>query len=182
MTQSFLGQLMYVSFNFAPKGWAMANGQLLSIQQNTALFSLFGTFYGGNGVNNFALPDLRGRVPVHEGQGPGLSNYDIGEVTGTQTSTLLANNLPLHLHSMVASTTNGTTQEPGVGNAMLAKAVSNGGTMLPDIYGPASGATLVQMAPASINTAGSSQPFSILKPYLTITCCVALVGIFPSRN
>ena len=180
MTQPFIGQLMYVGFNFAPKGWAMASGQLLPINQNQALFSLLGTFYGGNGVNNFALPDMRGRAPVHQGQGPGLSTYTIGEPTGTESHTLAANNLPLHTHSMTVSTSNATAQEP-VAGVLLAKAVSDGGKMQPNIYVAAAGSTGVFMTSA-LNIAGSNLPFALSKPYLVITCNVALVGIFPSRN
>jgi microcystin-dependent protein len=180
MSQSFIGQLMYVSFNFAPKGWAMCNGQTLSIQQNAALFSLLGTSYGGNGVQTFALPNMQSRAPVHNGQGPGLSPYTLGEQTGTQTHTLLTTELPAHIHTLSASTTNGTTQEPAT-NVMLSHAVSGGGTMQPDIYAP-SGGSQVPMANQSLANTGGSQPFTLLKPYLTVNCCIALVGIFPSRN
>ena len=181
MTEPFLGQLMYVSFNFAPKGWATASGQVLPINQNQALFSLLGTTYGGNGTTNFQLPDMRGRVPIHQGQGPGLPTYTIGEQTGTQAQTLLASQMPAHTHGLFVSTNNATAQEP-VAGVMLAHAVSDGGTMQPDIYRPASGATLVAMDSSSINTAGGSQPFTVIQPYLTITCNMALQGIFPSRN
>src|SRR5450432_4246783 len=102
MAEPFLGEIRAVAFTFAPRGWAECNGQLLSISQNTALFSLLGTFYGGNGTNNFALPDLRSRVAVHAGQGAGLSNYDVGERTGSETVTLIQTQLPPHSHSLAA--------------------------------------------------------------------------------
>src|SRR5215213_5449370 len=98
MSEPFVGEIRIVGFNFAPRGWAMCNGQILPIAQNTALFSLLGTTYGGNGQTTFALPDLRSRVPIHFGQGPGLSNYDLGQVSGTESDTLIVNNLPAHTH------------------------------------------------------------------------------------
>src|ERR1700754_4848455 len=112
MTGQFLGQILPVAFNFAPKSWATCAAQLLSIAQNQALFSLLGTTYGGNGIQTFGLPDLRGRVAIHWGQGPGLSSYDLGEFSGTQSVTMLASNMPLHTHLLMASTATAGVPSP----------------------------------------------------------------------
>src|SRR3954454_5741331 len=113
MSDPFIGELRLFGFNFAPRNWATCDGQLMSISQNTALFSLLGTQYGGNGQTTFALPDLRGRVPKHAGQGPGLSTYTIGQVGGTETQTLSASQMPAHTHAVAASTDDATTSQPG---------------------------------------------------------------------
>jgi len=170
MSDPFIGTIQIFGFNFPPRGWAMCNGQLLSIAQNTALFSLLGTTYGGDGQTTFALPDLRGRFPNHQGQGPGLSNYDIGQVAGSETVTLLNTNLPAHTHGLRAGTTS-TTKNP-TGKFI---GLSSGGAAY----------TATQtglMASNAIDPAGGSQPFPNLNPYLTLNFCIALVGIFPSRN
>jgi microcystin-dependent protein len=160
-------------FNFAPKGWAMCNGQILSIAQNTALFSLLGTTYGGNGQTTFALPNLQSRVNIHFGQGPGLSAYALGQVAGSESVTLSVNNLAAHTHAFAP---------PCVGDdATLGlptgKSPATSGT---NVYAnPTGNAT---MAPGNTGLAGGSQPFAILPPYLAINWCIALQGIFPSRN
>ena len=167
MSQPFYGQIQPFGFNFAPRGWAMCNGQILPIAQNTALFSLLGTTYGGNGQTTFALPDLRSRVPVHFGQGPGLSNYDLGQQGGGETVTLTAAEMPVHTHGATGSSTF-TTKNPG------GKVPAPGGA-----YGtPAD----TSMDPAMIQAAGGSQPHANIQPYLAINWCIALEGIFPSRN
>jgi len=176
MDGQFLAQIQQVAFNFAPKAWATCSAQLLSIQQNAALFSILGTTYGGNGQTTFGLPDLRGRVAVHWGQGPGLSNYNLGQVGGTQTVTMLASNLPLHTHTFVANNQTSTQASPG-GNALAQGGVYQGNNLL--LYGASAGLT---MNPATIAPAGNSQPISILQPYNTLQYCIALQGIFPSRN
>jgi microcystin-dependent protein len=181
MSDQFIGQLRYFGFNFPPKGWALANGQLLSIQQNAALFSILGTFYGGNGTTNFALPNMQSRTPLHQGQGLGLSDYVVGQISGAETTTLLSGNLPNHTHLLVASTSDGTAQTPQA-NDLLAKAVSGGGSMVPDIYAPFTGTNSANLAAAALGTAGQSQPMPIIQPYLVINCSVALFGVFPSRN
>ena len=172
MDSPFLGMIALFGFTFAPNGWAFCNGQLLSIAQNTALFALLGTTYGGNGINNFALPDLRGRVPIHFGQGAGLSNYIQGQVSGNESATLLINNMPAHNHTLNAFSELGDTSAPS--GALL------GNTGALDREYRASG-TSVQMSSAAIGVSGGSQPFSILQPYLALNYCIAMQGIFPSR-
>ncbi len=197
MATPFIGQIQTFGFNFAPVQYALAQGQILSIAQNTALFSLLGTTYGGNGQTTFAIPDLRGRVAMGQGQGPGLSSNSIGQQSGAETTTLISSNLPAHVHSLsgVTGTLNAvdvkaTSQSP-VSGAYLGRG-TDGATApdsVPRIYVPAASgdpATKVPLAGVNIagNTAitGSSTPFSTMQPYLVLNQCVALTGIFPSRN
>jgi microcystin-dependent protein len=178
--EPFLGQIQPFGFNFAPRGWALCDGQILPIAQNTALFSLIGTIYGGNGVSNFALPDLQGRMMVHQGNGPGLPPVVIGEAAGSPQQTLLISNMPAHSHMLNASTTAAAGSTPT--NAFLANANgadNQGNPVTVQIYGPTADTT---MNPGSIGLAGSSVPFSIMPPFLVISVCIALQGIFPSRN
>jgi len=173
----YLAQIILFGFNFAPRGFAFCAGQLLPINQNQALFSILGTTFGGNGIQNFSLPDLRGRVPINPGQGLGLPNYTLGEISGTQTTTLLANNLPLHIHPMSVNNGAGNSISPG-GNVLAKGPIISGGTNT-NIYSNTANTT---MAGTAITPSGGSQPFSILQPYLVLNYCVALTGIFPSRN
>ena len=170
MAEPFIGQIILVGFNFAPRGWALCNGQLLSIASNTALFSLLGTTFGGNGTTNFALPDLRGRVPIHFGMGPGLSNYTMGEAAGTESVTLISTQIPAHNHSLVASSATPTTADPT--GAQLPVGSSR-------VY--ATAAAGAAMAPGSIGLTGGSQPHPNMQPYLTMNYVIATEGIFPSR-
>ena len=166
MAEPFLGSIILFAGNFAPRGWAFCNGQILSIAQNTALFSLLGTTYGGNGQTTFALPDLRGRAPIHSGQGPGLQSYALGQVGGEESVTLGITQIPAHQHQQPASNGEQDTDRPG--NAVPAR----GG-----VYAASSdGATL---DPTSI--AGGSQPHDNRAPYLTLNYISALEGIYPSR-
>jgi microcystin-dependent protein len=174
MSEPFLGQIILVPYNFAPRGWAFCNGQLLSIAQNTALFSLLGTTYGGNGQTTFALPDLRGRVPISSGQSPGLQNYDLGQVGGAESQTLTASQMPMHNHSVQALTDAVTTSSPTSNFLGTAPRGAN-------LYAPPS-ANTTQMSPQMIAAAGGSQPFDIRDPYLTLNYCIALEGVFPSRS
>lgn len=176
MTGQFIGQILQVAFNYAPKSWAMCAAQQMSIQTNQALFSILGTTYGGNGIQTFALPDLRGRVANHWGQGPGLQDYVLGQQSGTTSVTMLANNLPLHNHTLVASNQSAGVPSPS-GNA-LAKTDSVSGS---DgfFYGAAASATLATNA---LNPSGNGLPISIIQPYNTLIYCIALQGIYPSRN
>jgi len=176
MDGQFLGQILPVAFNYAPKSWATCSAQILSIQQNAALFSLLGTTYGGNGVTTFALPDLRGRVAIHQGQGPGLQSYVLGEMSGTVNVTMLASNMPLHTHLLLASTTVAGNPSPS-GNALAGGGQIGTATAL--AYGTAAGTT---MNPGTIAPNGSSLPIPILQPYTVLQYCIALQGIFPSRN
>ena len=166
MASPYLAQISIFAGNFAPRGWAFCNGQILSIAQNSALFSLLGTTYGGNGQTTFALPDLRGRVPIHAGQGPGLSPYNLGQVSGAETTTLLATNLPAHNHGISASSGAQTTNRP-----------NNGYLAAGNRYATSPNAT---MAPTA--TTGAGQPFNNVQPYLTLNFIIAIEGIFPSRN
>lgn len=178
MSQPFLGEIRAFGFAFAPKGWAMCNGQLLPINQNQALFSLLGTNYGGNGTTNFQLPDLRGRAALSFGQGPGLSNYVIGEPTGTETVTLLATQMPQHNHLWAANSAAADAIAPA-GN-FLAGAIDSAGTAQ-KTYGPAGGAT-VPLATTMLTTVGNNAAHQNMQPYLVVNYCIALQGIFPSRN
>jgi microcystin-dependent protein len=177
MSEQYLGEIRIFGFGFAPKGWALCTGQLLSIQQNTALFSLLGTDYGGNGTQTFGLPDLRGRVPLNQGQGPGLSPYLIGEQAGTENATLLVNNMPQHNHVVRCNNENGTSASPA--NNYWAE--GNNGGSADNSFGY-SGTANTTMNPNAIGVTGGSQPFSIMQPYLAINFCIALVGIFPTRS
>ena len=167
MAEPFLSEIRLMSFNFAPKGWAMCNGQLLPINQNQALFSLLGTTFGGDGRVNFALPDLRGRVPVHVGAG-----HTLGERGGEQAHTLSIAELPAHSHALQATTTLSTTNVAGTG-VMLAKSAAA------NLYAPAT--NLAAMA-NSINNTGGSQAHLNMQPFLALSFCIALQGIFPSPN
>jgi microcystin-dependent protein len=169
--EPYLGQLMLVGFNFCPRGWAPAAGQLMSISQNTALFSLLGTTYGGNGQTTFALPDLRGRVPVGVGQGPGLSNIDQGEVGGDESHTLLVSEMPSHSHTAFGSTSLPSSLSP-TGKLLARQDRVNMYT------NPGS---VTQLAPQTIGATGGSQPFPLRDPYLGMQWCIAVVGIFPAR-
>jgi len=175
MADNFLGEIRLFGTNFAPSGWALCNGQLLPLAQNTALFSLLGTNYGGDGRTTFGLPNLQGRIPLSWGQGAGLSSYNIGETGGTPSVTLLTTQLPAHTHPVVVTPTPGTTSSPA--NAVFAS-TSRG---KPPAYGPI-GSPTVNMSAAAVATAGSSLPHENMPPYLTLTFCIALVGIFPARS
>jgi microcystin-dependent protein len=170
----FLAEIRIFPFNFAPTGWALCNGQLLPISQNTALFALLGTTYGGDGKSTFALPDLEGLSAMHPGQGPGLSLHDLGEVGGSDTVTLLQSEIPFHTHTLRGTNTTGDNPTPGENT--LARP---GSTM---IYQQNSSANLVQMAPQALMASGSSLPHNNLMPYLTLNFCIALQGIFPPRG
>jgi len=172
MAEPFLGQLMCVPYNFAPRGWAFCNGQILPIAQTTALFSLLGTTFGGNGQTTFALPDLRGRCPLSSGQGPGLSNYDLGQVGGVESETLTINQMPAHLHPTLIQVSSGQK----LGN--VPNASNFGGAQ---IYTNAAIDSTLNPAGNS-GVAGGSQPFELMQPYLVLNWCIALEGIFPSRN
>jgi microcystin-dependent protein len=174
MADPFVAEIRIFPFNFAPKGWAWCDGQLLPLSQNTALFSLLGTTYGGNGKSNFALPDLQGSAPMHPGQGPGLSLHDLGEIGGSETVTLLESEIPAHTHSQMANTTTASKSLPT--NNSFAK----GSSMTP--YLAPSGAPLVNLSDQAITPAGSSFPHNNMMPYLTLYFCIALQGVFPPRT
>jgi microcystin-dependent protein len=168
----FVAEIRIFPFNFAPKGWAWCDGQLLPLSQNTALFSLLGTTYGGNGKSNFALPDLQGRAPMHPGQGPGLSLHDLGETGGSETVTLLESEIPAHAHALRGSIDDADLAIP-TPNRSLAKSSANA-------YNAAQVTT--PMAPEALAPAGGDQPHNNLQPYLTFYFCIALQGVFPPRG
>lgn len=169
----FVAEIRIFAFNFAPKGWAFCNGQLLPISQNTALFSLLGTTYGGDGKSTFALPDLQGNAPMHPGQGPGLSPRDLGETGGSETVTLLETEVPAHSHTLSASAADGTSQSP-VGER-LASGVGG-------VAHYAAPGNLTQLSPEAIAPVGGDQPHNNMQPYLTLKFCIALQGVFPPRS
>ncbi len=173
MSNPFLGEIRMAGFNFAPVGWAFCNGQIMSIQQNAALFSLLGTQYGGDGITTFALPNLQSRVPIHMGTGAGLSPYFIGQLGGVETVTLNINQMPQHNHLINAASGGGNQANPS-GNY---PAVESTGTSLN--YSNAPNATMNAQA---LTNAGGSQPHTNIQPYLCINFIIALQGIFPSRN
>jgi microcystin-dependent protein len=175
MADPFVAEIRIFPFNFAPKGWAWCDGQLLPLSQNTALFSLLGTTYGGNGKSNFALPDLQGRAPMHPGQGPGLSLHDLGETGGSETVSLLESEIPSHAHTLVASTEDGT-QGTLTAGIMLANSV--GGTL----YQTNAASNLASMGPNALAPAGGDQPHNNMQPYLTFYFNIALQGVFPPRT
>ena len=169
----FLGQIMCAGFTFAPRGWAEMNGQLLSISGNMALFALLGTTYGGDGVTTFALPDMRGRVLIHAGQGPGLTNRDQGESAGSEQVTLNNGQLPAHNHTVTpqGSPSDATLVSPANG-VPATKARTT-------LYAPGPGT--VPMSPVLTSPAGSNAPVPVMQPYVTLKCFMALSGVFPSR-
>ena len=172
MADPFVAEIRIFPFNFAPKGWAWCDGQLLPLSQNTALFSLLGTTYGGNGKSNFALPDLQGRAPMHPGQGPGLSLHDLGETGGSETVTLLESEIPSHSHTWSVSTQDGT--EPAPQDQKFAKGIGVGMYATPG--------ALTQLSPNTVAPQGGDQPHNNLQPYLTFYFCIALQGVFPPRG
>jgi len=174
MADPFVAEIRIFPFNFAPKGWAWCNGQILPISQNTALFSLLGTTYGGDGKSTFALPNLQGSAPMHPGQGPGLSLHDLGETGGSETVTLLQTEIPVHSHALSASQADGGDRSPanerfavGVGGVNMYAAPSN---------------PLTQLAINTWVPAGGSLPHNNMMPYLTFYFNIALQGVFPPRT
>jgi microcystin-dependent protein len=176
MSSPFLAEIRIFGFNFPPKGWAFCNGQILPISQNTALFSLLGTTYGGNGQSTFALPDMQGNAPMHQGQGPGLSLYDLGQMGGAENVTLLQSEMPAHPHTLMA-----------FGNPPP----SNAGAPDPTAtFGRSSGTTVYKQTPFgavgamdfnALAPTGGSLPHNNMMPYLTLSFCIAMQGIFPAR-
>lgn len=172
MADPFVAEIRIFPFNFAPRGWAFCDGQLLPISQNTALFSLLGTTYGGDGRSTFALPNLQGAVPMHPGQGPGLSLHDLGESSGSDSVTLLTSEIPLHTHATNASQADGSEREPT--GQLLATGIAVGQ------FGSA--ASLTGLHPQALAPSGGGQPHNNLMPYLALYFCIALQGVFPPRS
>ncbi len=174
MSEPFIAEIIMFGGNFAPRGWAFCDGQLLAISQNTALFSLLGTTYGGDGRTTFGLPDLRGRVPVHPGTGPGLTTRYLGQKGGTETETLNVNQIPAHTHTARGTSSKGTDQDPA-GNVWAKEAV--GATA---VY--ASGSADTSLHASAIANAGGSQYHNNIQPYTCVNFIIALVGLYPSRT
>jgi len=172
MADPFVAEIRIFPFNFAPRGWAWCDGQLLPLSQNTALFSLLGTTYGGNGKSNFALPDLQGRAPMHPGQGPGLSLHDLGETGGSDTVSLLESEIPSHSHALTASQADGVERNPP--GQQFAKGIAISMYQVPG--------ALTQLSPNALAPAGGDQPHNNLQPYLTLYFNIALQGVFPPRT
>ncbi len=171
--EPFISEIFMAGMNFAPRGYSFCNGQTISIATNTALFSLLGTTFGGNGTTTFNLPDLRGRVPMGQGSGPGLTPRTLGEVSGTETVTLLSTQMPAHTHSLLA------VSDPGDASAPQGNLLANSGALDKEYK---STGTVVAMSPSAIGIAGGSQPHSNIQPYLVVNFYIATEGIFPSRN
>lgn len=180
MSSPFLAEVTMFGFNFPPKGWAFCNGQLMSISQNTALFSLIGTYYGGDAKSTFALPNIQGMAVLGQGQSPGTSQYSVGETTGTEYETLLTSEIPAHNHSFTATSTAGTTLTSS-GN-QLAQAFSGGKQASYTGNYLNANAANVTMSPAATNVTGGSQPHNNMQPYLTLNFCIALQGVYPPRS
>ena len=173
MADPFVAEIRIFPFNFAPKGWAWCDGQLMPLSQNTALFSLLGTTYGGNGKSNFALPDLQGRAPMHPGQGPGLSLHDLGETGGSETVSLLESEIPSHSHQIRGVSEEANSNTPSINSTFAVSAKAN-------VY--AAQNTNVAKSPNTLAPAGGDQPHNNMMPYLTFYFNIALQGVFPPRT
>ncbi|MEM7221469.1 MAG: tail fiber protein [Pseudomonadota bacterium] len=172
MTEPFVGQLTMFAGNFAPRGWALADGQLLSVSQNDALFSLYGTIYGGDGRTTFALPDMRGRIPLHEGTGPGLTSRSLGAKGGVEQVTLGVNEMPPHSHGPLTDSRQATDATPAAGQVTADAEITMYTDSAPD----------TDMAAEGILNAGGTQPHTNMMPFLAVNFIVALTGLFPSQN
>jgi len=180
MSDQFLAEIRIFPFNFPPTGWAFCNGQLMPISQNTALFALLGTYYGGDGKSTFALPDMQDNAPMQTGQGQGLSERFLGEMSGVESITLLVSEIPFHTHTLSASDADATTATPT--NQYPAKGLWDAGTSA-GVIGAYSATTPANaaMAPQALSLAGGGLPHNNMQPYLTLNFCIALQGIFPQR-
>lgn len=176
MADPFVAEIRIFGFNFPPKGWAFCDGQILPLSQNTALFSLLGTIYGGDGKSTFALPNLQGSVPMHPGQGPGLSLHDLGEVSGVESVTLLQSEMPSHAHSVGRALADAGNSITPVNSVWAQSAAGRGAAALYK-----DGAPTGQVNVNSLNFAGGNLPHNNMQPYLTLNFCIALQGIFPAR-
>lgn len=177
----FLGIIKLFAGNFAPRGWAFCQGQLLAISQNTALFSILGTTYGGDGRTTFALPDLRGRVPVGFGSGPGLPSFEQGQTGGEVAHTLLQPELPAHTHALAVSNANASVSTPAQGNTIATPGAMSGREFIPTL-GYTNTPPNTALNPQSVGVAGSSMPHNNMQPYLGLNYIICLEGIYPSRS
>ncbi|MCA8829182.1 phage tail protein [Hymenobacter pini] len=184
MDEAFIGSIVLFAGNFAPKGWAFCDGSLLNIAQNSALYSILGTYYGGNGTTTFALPDLRSRVPVHSNNGqpgPGLQGVQLGERAGVSNVTLTTLQMPNHTHTLAVNTGNGTAPSPAGGVPAIGnfEDAGSGTTVTTNGYTPTANGLA---NPQAISPAGGNQPFSVMQPYLGLNYIICLYGLYPSRN
>ncbi len=177
MSEPFLAEIRIFGFTFPPRGWAFCDGQILSIQQNTALFALLGTYYGGNGQTTFALPNFQGTVPMHWGNGAGLSPYVIGETIGSPTVNLLQSEMPMHNHAIETAIPN-----KGQGTGTPGPTTWLGGSSPDKLYSDQAPSPTTMFSPRAIWVTGGSQPHENMQPYLVLNFCIALEGIFPARN
>jgi microcystin-dependent protein len=175
MSSPFVAEIRMFGCNFAPTGWAQCNGQILPISQNTALFSLLGTTYGGNGQSTFALPNMQASAPMHPGQGPGLSLHDLGETGGSEFVTLLDSEMPIHPHTL-----RGNFNTADVNDPSPARSLARSGTGF--LYQSDTASNLTQMAPTALTISGSSLPHNNMMPYLVLNFCIAMQGVFPPRT
>lgn len=175
MSDPFVAEIRIFPFYFAPTGWAFCDGQVISISQNTALFSLLGTTYGGNGKSTFALPDMQGKTAIQQGQGPGLSLYDLGQQSGSESVTLLVSEIPAHQHTLMASGFQGDQRVPTSNECLAA---STGGSL----YAAPVPAQFVPMSPQALPAVGGGLPHNNMMPFLPLNFCIAMQGIFPSRG
>jgi microcystin-dependent protein len=173
----FVAEIRIFPFNFAPKGWAFCDGQILPLSQNTALFSLLGTTYGGDGKSNFALPNMQGNAPMHPGQGPGLSLHDLGETGGSDTVSLLESEIPVHSHALMCAS--GRQVQNQVTVPSPSTAISDAAGATPYL---ATNQNLTNLNGNAVAPAGGSQPHNNMQPYLTLNFCIALQGVFPPRT
>ena len=174
MSDPFIGEIRCFGFNFNPRGWTSCNGQLLPIAQNTALFSILGTTYGGNGTTNFGLPDLRGRVPIHAGNGAGLTPVQLGEQSGSESITLQTSEMPSHSHTFSGTTASADDKRPTAGSVFATAAAG--------AYYAAPGAGLTAIKPTTVAAAGGSLAHNNMQPYLALNWCICMHGVFPARN
>lgn len=175
MSNPFVGEIRIFAGNFAPTGWALCNGQLLPISQNTALFSLLGTQFGGDGKSNFALPNMQGSAPVHQGQGPGLTDRFMGEAGGESSVTLINSEMPFHTHTMTGGNKAGIDPNPGPDRII-------GKTAGAAVYQDTTNANLVSLDPQALSIAGGSVPHNNMQPYLVLLFIIAMQGVFPPRS
>jgi microcystin-dependent protein len=185
MSNQFLAEIRIVPFQFAPQGWAFCDGQILPLSQNTALFSLLGTTYGGDGKSNFALPNLQGMAPMQQGQGPGLSLRDLGESSGVPNVTLIQSEIPVHTHTLQATVTTGTSASPSNTNELAfanAAGGKQGGGSVVNYYSTNTGSPNAILNPAGISVAGGSLPHNNMMPFLVLNYIIALQGVFPARS
>jgi microcystin-dependent protein len=179
MSEAYIGQITMFAGNFAPRGWAFCAGQILSISQNTALFSILGTTYGGNGQTTFGLPDLRGRAPIGPGQGPGLPNVSLGEQSGSTTHTMIVTEMPAHNHLIRGNANNANDSLPASAFPSAAIIPTDSNKSVSSYNTATDNST---MNPNAITATGGSQPFSIMQPYLGMNFIICLEGLFPPRN